>query len=381
MKKRLLSLLAVMIMVVIASPFNQSRTAQAAGVALSQTKVTLGVDEITKLDITGTKKRVTWTSSNEKIAAVNSKGKVKAIKKGKCNIIAKVASKTYKCSIKVVAKYNKKDLAALKAIFAEQKKQGNSDADIPWSKKIPASSDFTWKAGRLVKIDWHGSHSDGARRDLDSILFGLDGNVSFSRLTALQKVDCASGHLTGIDISGCKELTELDCSENELTGIDVSNCIKLKKLNIIENEISNLNASNCTSLEILETNMNVLTSLDISNCIGLKKLYCNSNKLTKLDVSNCPDLKELECDYNELTSINVSNCIKLKWLSCNDNALTSLDISNCTGLKGLYCHNNKLTKLDVSNCPDLEELRCYDNDITELDISNCPNLEYVNVSW
>ena len=43
----------------------------------------------------------TWTSSNKKIATVNSSGKITAKKAGTCTITAKVSGKTYKCKITV----------------------------------------------------------------------------------------------------------------------------------------------------------------------------------------------------------------------------------------------------------------------------------------
>ncbi len=45
--------------------------------------------------------KITWKSSNKKVATVSSKGKVTAKKKGKATITAKVAGKTYKCKVTV----------------------------------------------------------------------------------------------------------------------------------------------------------------------------------------------------------------------------------------------------------------------------------------
>ena len=65
-----------------------------------------------KLKITGTKKKVTWKSSNKKIATVSKKGKVTAKKTGKVTITAKVRGKKYKCKVYVVkkARYNARKL-------------------------------------------------------------------------------------------------------------------------------------------------------------------------------------------------------------------------------------------------------------------------------
>lgn len=374
MKKRLFNLV-ILFLITFACyffPFKQDIIVKAAEMALNQTKVTLGVDETTKLDITGTKKMIIWTSSNKKIATVNSKGKVKAIKKGNCNIMAKVASKTYKCSIKVVAKYNKKDLAALKAIFAEQKKQRNDFPwirNVSWSKKIPSSSDFTWKAGRLVGINWAGkTNSDSGGYYTIPTMQELCGSVSFSGLTALQKVNCYRGYLTNIDVSGCKELVKLNCYDNNLTDINVSNCTKLKYLNISSNEIDNLDISNCTNLEILNVSKTALADLDIRNCTKLIKLYCHNAKLTKLDISNCSNLKELQCHENNIENLDISNCINLEFLSCSHNSISKLDVGNCPKLDYLSCENNNISEIDISNCPK------FDESFSSLYCDNCVNI-------
>lgn len=74
---------------------------QAAKISLSATSKTLTVGKTTALKMSGTSKKVVWTSSNKNIATVSSKGKVKGIKAGTCTIKAKVGGKTYKCKVTV----------------------------------------------------------------------------------------------------------------------------------------------------------------------------------------------------------------------------------------------------------------------------------------
>lgn len=72
---------------------------------LNVTKATLtkkkGEAHSMQLKMQWQKGKVTWKSSNKKVATVNSKGKVVAKKKGKATITAKVAGKTYKCKVTV----------------------------------------------------------------------------------------------------------------------------------------------------------------------------------------------------------------------------------------------------------------------------------------
>lgn len=70
----------------------QTTTVQAA-TKISKTKVALIKGQTTTLKVTGTKKKVTWSSSKKSVATVTSKGKVTAKKKGTATITAKVGSK------------------------------------------------------------------------------------------------------------------------------------------------------------------------------------------------------------------------------------------------------------------------------------------------
>lgn len=94
-----LALVAPSVLPVQSSPV----TVQAAStVKLSKTKVTLIKGQNVTLKITGTSKKVTWSTSNKKVATVNSKGKVTAKKEGTATITAKVLGKKYNCKVKVV---------------------------------------------------------------------------------------------------------------------------------------------------------------------------------------------------------------------------------------------------------------------------------------
>jgi uncharacterized protein YjdB len=74
---------------------------QAATIKLNATSKTIYKGKSATLKVSGTKKKVKWSSSNKKVATVSSKGKVTAQKKGICYISAKVVGKTLKCKITV----------------------------------------------------------------------------------------------------------------------------------------------------------------------------------------------------------------------------------------------------------------------------------------
>lgn len=97
---------------------------------LNKTAITLIQEKTVKLRVIGTKKKVTWKSSNKKIAKVNKKGVVKALSPGKCTITAKVRGKKLKCKVTVdtVERINAKRLYDL--IRKKGKKGTGEEKDL-----------------------------------------------------------------------------------------------------------------------------------------------------------------------------------------------------------------------------------------------------------
>lgn len=75
---------------------------EAVTVKLNRSKLVLEVGKSEQLRMNGTKKNVIWSSKNEKIASVDSEGRVKAIQPGTTNIFAKVGKKRYTCKVTVL---------------------------------------------------------------------------------------------------------------------------------------------------------------------------------------------------------------------------------------------------------------------------------------
>ncbi len=98
---------ALVVVVMIAAPITTPFTghvavAEAATVKISKSKVTMDIATTTTLKVTGTKSKVTWKTSNKKVASVNSKGVVKAHSVGTAKITATVSKKKYTCTVTVV---------------------------------------------------------------------------------------------------------------------------------------------------------------------------------------------------------------------------------------------------------------------------------------
>ena len=156
-------------------------------------------------------------------------------------------------------------------------------------------------------------------------------SLDLSQNPNLTQLYCGENPLTTLDLSKNAKLKVLDCSgfanrRTKLTELDLSQNTALESLDCSINELKQLNVSGCTALKKLSCSSNQLTTLDVSKNVNLTFLNCGSNQLTALDVSNNTKLEDLSCDYNSLTLLDLSKNPELEILSCRKNGFTSLDL-------------------------------------------------------
>ena len=143
LKKLLLATLITLVALVVAPKIvpEWQNTVEAASVKISSKKKTMYKGYTYTLKVTGTKKKVTWTSSDKSKATVNSKGKVYAKKNGKVTITAKVGNKKYTCKVTIKNKpyklkqfsttfYDLKDVAVKHKYIGDIKNYGDYRYDL-----------------------------------------------------------------------------------------------------------------------------------------------------------------------------------------------------------------------------------------------------------
>lgn len=115
--------------------------------SISKSSYTMTKGTAYTLKVNGNTQSVKWYSSDKKIATVDSKGRVNAIKKGTTYIKAKVNSKTYSCKMKVESPYFSKTSVQIKVTNILQNPLKGT------SKTITYKSDNS----NIAKVDKYGT--------------------------------------------------------------------------------------------------------------------------------------------------------------------------------------------------------------------------------
>ncbi len=287
-------------------------------------------------------KRVTWKSSNETVATVDSNGNVTALKAGTASITATSidGAKTASCLITV----SPVKVSTIEEIFPDP----------------ILAADIAKQLNKLVTSPM--THDDSlkiTRIDLNEVT-DATGIQHLPNLYYLS--------LTGT-LSGSNKLSEIDVSQNK----------ELAYLYLTFNQISTIDLKQNTKLKELILRYNALTSLDISQNKELTRLLIDNNQLQSLNLSQNKELKHLYATYNNLSTIDVRENTKLEQLSLTNNKLTSLDLTNNTALTSAMLSNNQLTFLDVSKLTLLTFLNISNNQISAIDVTNLPNITRLDV--
>lgn len=103
--KKFYKFIVMVVILSVISPFVLSDTMNtvtyAQTIKLNKTSLSLDVGKTYTLKVSGTKSKITWSSSNNAVVTINTKGMVTAKEEGKALVTALVNNKKYKCTVPV----------------------------------------------------------------------------------------------------------------------------------------------------------------------------------------------------------------------------------------------------------------------------------------
>lgn len=343
-------------------------------------------------------KKVSYKSSNKKVAVVSSKGVIKGKKAGKAKItITSQKNKMRKATVAVTVVSGRIKRIRLK----------KTSSKLIVGNRIKLKASVTASRGGKKKIIWRSSNEKVAKVKRGTVT-AVDTGTAVISVTAADgtgkkaayKVTVRAKEKNAVDVAALKKIIKEQTAlgaripknindsyyytwnkrTGRLTQIWLTDCglkgtlsckgmTALEELNCTSNQLTRLDVSQNRRLTVLDCFYNQLTDLDVSANTKLKDLNCHDNQLTSLYVGKNTDLDSLCCDNNHLTGLDVSKNTRLFDLWCSENRLTSLDVSKNARLDGLWCHSNRLANLDVSKNRDLTILNCSNNQLANLDVS------------
>ena len=177
----------------------------ASEIKISPKKVYISKGKTTKLyiNIKGTKSKVKWSSTNKRIATVNSKGIVKGVKKGTVKIIAKVDKKQYSCKVHV-----------------ETPSISNKNIDLSVGKNVTLKMN-----GTKQKVTWSSSDKKIASVNKKGIVKGIKkGNAIITANIGGKKYTCKVTVKKNIPISSVAfDSTELnmEIGDSKLLNVNI----------------------------------------------------------------------------------------------------------------------------------------------------------------
>ena len=190
--------------------------------------------------------------------------------------------------------------------------------------------------------------------------------------SSLTKLECRDNQLMSLPELP-NSLARLDCGRNQLTSLPELPS-GLTDLWCEHNQLTSLPRlpSSLTELDCGGNQLTELPELPSS----LTKLECRDNQLMSLpELPN--SLARLDCGWNQLTSLpELPSGLTDLW--CDNNQLTSLP-ELPSGLTTLYCWGNQLTSLPELPSG-LTRLACWHNQLTEIKLNPSAEYTYINVS-
>jgi len=261
---------------------------------------TLALDAAVKPD-GAANKAVKWSTEDNRIATINSEGKVTAIAPGaaKITVTSVDGGFTATCTVSV------------------EPSPAESVVGIITMNTLASEVSFEITASRNnINVNW----GDGKESNTEDAFFDVfSGRLTFSHSyssASEHRITITDHNIAPLTTKGTKEsdsddaLTHLDCRNNQLTNLDVSSFTALTLLSCDDNQLKNLDLSFNIALSALWCSNNQLTSLDLSRNTSLRVIDCSINQLIYLDVSHNKWLTYLFCGYNKLNDDSLNELFR-----------------------------------------------------------------------
>ena len=400
-------------------------SAQAATkVKLNHASMTLQVKQKKSIKLIGTKKKITWSTSNKKIATVKKTGKntakITGIKAGNCKIKAKVAKKAYICKVTVRKKTRVVQTApAIQATenpvvatatptvtttaIAATTKPVTSPAVqatvVPKTSETPivtviptevpggdstSTPEVTTEPTQLPEVTGVPTTEPQATEDV------LPTAAVATEMPAQTVEPEATPEITPEitpEVTDAPRFLHTE-GKNADTIAELENIIDTQAVSgsSISTDFASEQYSWSESGELLKltwSKVGLSGTIELKNCAQLQELDCSGNQLEAVKVQSCKQLQRLNVSQNQLTDLQVAECDQLAYLDCMNQSefsgIINLDLTGCVALEKLYCTDSGIGTIQMQDCVALKECVCSMNNMRgTLDFSNKPGIRVIS---
>ena len=317
-------------------------------------ELTIGQKQALSAKVTNPKKGaapIEWSSSDEKVAKVSSKGKVTVLAEGKATITAKSGKKKVTVSITVKAKETGNETGNTPGT-GETQKPGTNPGNIP-SEDVALGKILY--SGKLYGMEWfideNGTfliqgednrtvedvQTDSDMREFQN-WYAYASNIKKAVIQAKNVKSTCSW------FRDCYNLKEVDLSRFDTSNVINMSYMFYECMSLTTLDVSGFDTKNVTSMECMFYGCSSLTTLDVSgfdtkNVADMRSMFYYCESLTTLDVSgfdtkNVTDMELLFYECSSLVSIMVPLNVSVNcglpgdtWQDASGKTYTSLPLN------------------------------------------------------
>jgi len=249
----------------------QKITAEAASkIKLNKKTLYITKGQTAQLEISGTKKKVKWSTSNKKIATVTSKGRVKGVKKGNAKVTATVDGKKYVCKVIVETPTLSKKSAVLETGDTITLKLKDTKQSVKWTTSNKSVA-IVSKNGVVTALE-----------EGETIITAKVGkkNYSCDITVSGEAIEIKDNDDTEEEQEDNSQNSEVN--ENKVAETDVDDKLKNVKLRIAATQFTISPGARC-QLSVVDEKNNLIWSPDVSSDI---EVFWSSEKPSIASISS-----------------------------------------------------------------------------------------------
>jgi hypothetical protein len=347
-------------------------------VRLSHTSLTLLKGDVYKLTVTGTSDNISWSSSDEKVATVDDKGKITAISIGSANISATVNDKAHSCKLTIKKQLSENKTFVVKDLKYTITKEattstagtvsvGANNKNIK-TVSIPQTIKFNGKTYKVTAI------SDNGFLNCSKLITIKMDSYKLEQTPNLKAIGTNA-------FAGCNKLQKVLIDIRKVTTLKAYafyNCTSLTQVGaIIDGLAITWSAFEKRPYEKYNTSFDSLKEVQkytFYNCEKLEICYFNEKiNINEYAFYNCNKIRDMDSPGNvgDYAFYNCDNLTKNSYFDSDEGFVESYDY-------GFIFEEGTIGKFSYADCDGVKQIILASKvEINDYAFYNCKNMDTI----